>query len=220
MKSAIFTLARIAAHFFVTALLLAGCASFGTGQPAGVAKSATLQSVEDDYHQALLQTAATEEALDGVAIASELDLKQSFNFFVANRDKMERLGSRLVTHADGMFFRGTYYFVESGKSLEACAFPRNARDGDQQGIDLGEDFDAVSEAGGEVKRAFRAFQLDIEQIRDYIAANMTLNGVDSIDKILHKAKVDSDSLQDSLRQALAALQHAKTTLAQEAQKKG
>lgn len=219
MKSPTRSLAWLAPPFFAAALLLAGCASFGTGQTAGAGTSATLQSVDDDYHQALLQTAATEEALDGLAITTEPDLKQSFGFFATNRDKMEQIGSRLVRHADGMFYRGTYYFVESGKSLEACAFPRTARDEDQQSIDLGADFDAVSESGGEVKRAFRAFQLDIEQIHDYLAANLTLSGVDSIDQILRKAKVDSDSLQDSLRQALAALQHAKTTLAQ-SQKKG
>jgi len=220
MKSPLLPCPWLASLLFATVLLLAGCASFGTGRTAGAGSSATLQNVEDDYRQALLQTAASEEALDGMAVAAEPDLKQTFAFFSTNRDKMEQVGSRLLTHADGMFFRGTYYFVESGKSLEACAFPRTARGEDQQSIDLGADFDAVSEAGGEVKRAFRAFQLDIEQIHDYLAANLTLNGVDSIEKILRKAKVDGDSLQDSLRQALAALQHAKTTLAQGAQKKG
>ena len=214
MKSPILPCSWLASLFFTTVLLLGGCASFGTGRTAGAGTSATLQGVADDYNQALLQTAASEEALDGVAVASGPDLKQTFDFFSTNRDKMEQIGSRLVTHADGMFFRGTYYFVESGKSLEACAFPRTARGDDQQSIDLGADFDAVSEAGGEIKRAFRAFQLDIEQIHDYLANNLTLSGVDSIDQILRKAKVDGDSLQDSLRQALAALQHAKTTLAQ------
>jgi hypothetical protein len=214
MKSPTLPSPWLVSLFFVTALLLAGCTSFGSGRIAGAGTSATLQNVQDDYSQALLQTAASEEALDGMAVAAGPDLKQTFGFFSTNRDKMEQIGSRLVTHADGMFFRGTYYFVESGKSLEACAFPRTARGEDQQSIDLGADFDAVSEAGGEIKRAFRAFQLDIEQIHDYLANNLTLSGVDSIDQILRKAKVDGDSLQDSLRQALAALQHAKTTLAQ------
>jgi hypothetical protein len=214
MKSSILPCPWLTWILFATMLLLAGCASFGAGRTAGAGTSATLQSVADDYQQALQQTAASEEALDGVAVATEPDLKQSFVFFTTNRDKMEQIGSRLVTHADGMFFRGTYYFVESGKSLEACAFPRTARAGDQQSINLGADFDAVSEAGGEIKRAFRAFQLDIEQIHDYLANNLTLSGLDSIDQIMRKAKVDGDSLQDSLRQALAALQHAKTTLAQ------
>jgi hypothetical protein len=214
MKSPLLPCHWLVTLFFVMALLLTGCASFGTGRTAGAGTSATLQNVQDDYQQALLQTAASEEALGGMTVAAEPDLKQTFGFFSTNRDKMEQIGSRLVTHADGMFFRGTYYFVESGKSLEACAFPRTARGVDQRSIDLGADFDAVSEAGGEVKRAYRAFQLDIEQIHDYLAANLTLSGVDSIELILRKAKVDGDSLQDSLRQALAALQHAKTTLAQ------
>ena len=218
MKSPICQFSLCAGLLLAATFLLAGCASLGMGTTAPA--SASLQSVEDDYRQAQLQTAATEEALDGLAVASDLDLKRAFNFFSGNRDKMEQIGSRLVRHADGMFLRGTYYFVESGKSMEACAFPRSGKNDDQQSINLGEDFNPISEAGGEVKRAFRAFQLDIEQLHDYLANNLTPAGIDSMDLILRKAKVDSDSLQETLKQALTALGHAKTNLVQGAQKKG
>jgi hypothetical protein len=207
-----------ASFIFAAALLLCGCAALGLHRSAGA--SATVQGVEDDYKQAQRQTEATEAALNGVAISADLDLKQSFDYFSANRELMEQIGKRLVTHADGMFYRGTFYFVESGKSLESCAFPRTGRTDDLRSIDLGEDFDAISETGGEVKRSFRAFQFDIEQIQAYLANNLTPIGVDTIVQMLRKAKVDSDSLQETLEQALTALEHAKTNLAREAQKKG
>ena len=203
---------------FAFALLLTGCASLGVGRSAGA--SATLQGVEDDYRQAQLQTAATEDSLERLALSSDLDLKQSFDVFSGNRDKMEQIGTRLITHADGMFFRGTYYFVESGRSLEACALPRTGKSADGRIIDLGGDFDAISEAGGEIKRDFRAFQLDIEQIHDFLASQMTPAGVNGVGQILRKAKVDSDRLQETLKEALTALEHAKATLSLKGEKNG
>ena len=155
----------------------------------------------------------------GLAVAALPDLKLNFDFFTLNRDKMEQVGTRLVQHADGMFFRGTYYFVESGKSLEACAIPRIGRS-DEQPIDLGGDFNTISEDGGEVKRGFRAFQLDIEQLHEFLAENLSLAGIDALDPFFRKAKVDSDSLQQTLREALAALERAKKNLPQGAPKNG
>jgi hypothetical protein len=201
-----------------TMLLLGGCASIGMGRAKEA--SATVQGVADDYQVAQLQTAATQEALDGLTISPDPDLKQAFDYFSANKEKMDQVGKRLITHSDGMFYRGTFYFVESGKSLEACAFPRTGRTDDQRSIDLGEDFDAISLAGGGVKRAYRAFQLDIELIYSYLSSNLTPVGIDTMDLMLRKAKVDSDSLQLALRQAFRAVDHAKTALAREAAKKG
>jgi len=208
----------LAAIITAAALLLAGCASIGMG-PA-TPPSATLQTVEDDYRQAQLQTAATQDALDELVVSADLDLRQSFDYFSTNLAMMEQIGKRLVAHADGMFYRGTYYFVESGKSLEACAFPRSGRTDDQRSIDLGENFYVISEAGGAIKRGFRAFQFDIEQIQSYLAGNLSPTGIDTLEQMLRKAKVDSDSLQGTLRQAQTALERAKTALLLEAQKKG
>ena len=195
------------------ALVCGGCAS--TGAKKAATESATVQGITDDYRQARLQTQAVEEALAGLVVAPNPDLGQAFDFFTTNATMMEDIGRRLITHADGMFYRGTYYFVETGKSLEACAIPRVGRMDEQRSIDLGKDFDAVSETGGEVKRAYRAFQFDIKTVRDALGYNLTPAGLESVDLVLHKAQVDSDSLQAALDNALRALDRAKSTLAQQ-----
>lgn len=206
---------RFVSLFLTAALMLAGCV--GTRAGRGSTGGATLQGVTDDYQQALRQTAATEEALLGIVFSPQPDLRQAFGFFSANQQMMEQIGGRLLQHADGMFYRGTFYFVESGRSLEACALPRTGRTDDLRVIDLGEDFDSVSEAGGEIKRAYRAFQFDIEKIHDYLANNLTPAGVDSIGQIFDKAQVDSASLEEALDHGVAALEQARTSLARKAQ---
>jgi hypothetical protein len=216
MKSMTRPAALLASVLFAAVTLLAGCASMGTGRNSGT--SATLQSVKDDYHQAQLQTAATQEALNELVLAEVSDLEQSFALFSANFESMEQIGKRLVAHADGMYLRGTYYFVESSKSLEACALPRAAKSDELKGIDLGEDFEAISEAGGEIKRAFRAYQFDIEQVHCYLASHLTPTGIDTIDQFLRKAAVDGESLQEALQKALDAMERAKANMPQAPEK--
>ena len=198
------------AYVLLAATLLTSCASLGMGRKPP--QSATVQAVEDDYHQAQLQAAATQEALDGLVVAADPDLKQSFAYFTMNLDLMEQVGKRLITHADGMFYRGTFYFVESGKSLESCTFPRSGKTDDQRSIDLGDNFYVISGLGGEIKRSFRAFQFDIEQLQGHLKNDLTPNGIDTIEMFLRKAKVDGDSLQETLREAQTALERAKTTM--------
>jgi len=202
--------ASLAWGLFLGTLPWPGSAGAASNRSAGT--SATLQTVADDYRQARLQTAATEEALDELVLAPNPDLPQAFEEFHDNFQRMEQIGKELLRHADGMHYRGTYYFVESPKTLESCPFPRSARYADQQSIDLGENFGLVSETGGGVKLAFRAYQFDIEQLDDYFGNHLTPAGLVTMAQILRKARVDGDNLQLMLSLALKALERAKATL--------
>lgn len=203
-----------AALMLLFAVHTSGCAGSGarthSTSPYG---SATLQGISDDYLWALHQTQATEEALLGVSLAPPPDLGQAFRFYQANAELMLQAGERLLRHADGMFYRGTFYLVESGRSLEACALPRTGRNDEQRVIDLGEDFDKVSEAGGEIKRAYRAFQFDVVKLREVLDHLLTPASVDTLQPIFEKAQVDSTGLQEALERGLGVLEVTQATLA-------
>ena len=201
------------AHLFVAAVLCcAGCATFSRTPPPQ--PSATLQTVTDDYRQALRQASATEQALDALEVTGVVDLRQALDYFTANEELMEQIGVRLTAHADGMFYRGTYYFVEAGKSLEACALPRAAQADERRTVDLGPEFYLVSDAGEEVKYAWRDYQFDIEQIRYLVSNDPRPIGIDTTEQLYRMAKVDIVSLKDALRKALASLDQASRKLAQ------
>jgi hypothetical protein len=216
MKSRIRPAALLALMLLATALSLAGCASFGKGQSSKIV--ATLQSVKDDYNQAELQAEITEGALNELNVSADVDLKQAYDTFSESVDRMQAAGKPLIIHADAMYFRGESYFVESVKSGTACVYPRQIEPGDKQAAELGAYFNAISEEGWEVKRAFRAYQFDISQIQDYLSRNLTPKGIETITPIIDKAKVDGDSLKESLEQALAAVERAKTAKVQAAPK--
>lgn len=206
----------LTAMLFAATLTISGCALFGKGGSSAATATATLQSAQDDYLQAQMQTEATEQALDELSASPEVDLAQAYRSFAASVDGVQAAGSRLITHADAMHFSGAAYFVESEKSATACVFPPLQRSGNRRPEEIGTYFDAIAEEAWQVKRAYRAFQFDLGLIRDHLARNLTPKSIEVIAPTMLKAKVEGESLKYSLEQALAALERAKTAKARKA----
>ena len=209
---------QLATVLLVTMVTLAGCTLFGRGQSAH--PTATLQSVQDDYTMAQMQTEATEDALDEISASADVDLQQAYDTFAKSAGSVLETGNRLVTHADEMHFRGAPYLVESEQSPTACVFPPLRKSEGQQIEETGSYFGTISAEAWEVKRAFRAFQFDLDQIRGYLSGNLTPKTIDIISPIMLKAKVDADSLKYALEQALSALEQAQAAKAAKAEQTG
>ena len=204
------------ALFFSAALF--GAAAGGTAQdssvpPADTAQDerlvATVQSVQDDLKLALMQSEATEEALNELLVTDVADLEQAYQEFSIAVARMQDTGNRLVTHADELRYGGPSYLVESGQTPTACVFPRLRVPQDSKQAQLGEHFDAVAAEAWKVKRAYRAFQFDISQINEVLYQNLTPRTLDTLRNIINKARVDGDSLQEALTRAQAVLERAK-----------
>ncbi|HBG05674.1 MAG: hypothetical protein A2075_18860 [Geobacteraceae bacterium GWC2_58_44] len=201
-------------------LLLNGCAIFGKGGPFRGGEPprlvATLQSVQEDYEEAALETAGIEEALSELDVSDVLDLEQAYQAFSESAERIQETGKRLIVHADEMHFSGASYLVESGKSPTACVYPRLREPEDSIAAEYGAYFNAIADKSWQVKRALRAYQFDVSQIRNYLSTNLTLGGVEAMAPVIRKAQVDGDSLEESLRQALAAIELAKVAKARAA----
>lgn len=212
MESMMRHVALLVSMLIATALYLVGCAT--QGNEALTKLPVTLQRAQQDYDQAKKQTQETEDALNELSLAADVDLKQAYLTFSESAHRMQEVGKILVAHADAMHYRGAYYFVESGNSATACALPLAGEREDKGATELDSYLSAIAQEGWEVKRAFRTYQFDIGQIRDYLYSYPTPKGIEAITVMMRKARVDGDSLQEALDQALAALERAKTAQAQ------
>jgi len=63
-----------------------------------------------------------------------------------------------------------------------------------------------------VKRAWRAFEFDINQLYETLDGALEPTLVNGLDQIRLKAQVDGDSLQEALHKALTALEQAQADL--------
>jgi hypothetical protein len=193
-------------------ILLPGCATSKTER--GPEKVATLQSVKDDFDLVAVRAEEAEDALIELKLSPDIDLDQAFHAFSVSTDRLLEAGKSMIAHADAMYYVGEPYIVESEKTLTACVYPRIPVPGDKQPAELGRYFDTISDQSWEVKRAYRAYQSDIRLIRNSLADILTPATRESISFMFEKARVDSDSLVESLDKASATMEQAKTAIAQ------
>lgn len=191
--------------FFSGSLLSISTA--GWAQEEGLV--ATVQSLQEDLKLAQLQSEATEEALQELALSDVADLWQAYLEFSTWVERMADTGGRLVAHADQLHYAGPSYLVESGQTPTACVFPRLRAPQDSKQAQLGEYFDSVAEETWSVKRAYRAFEFDITQIKGVFDKNLTPRSVDTLMQMIRKAQVDADSFQEALARAQSVLERAK-----------
>lgn len=207
----------LVASMILAPIVLNGCAVVGIGQRQPPRLVATLASVQDDYQQAALEAAGTEEAINELVVSEPIDLEQAYQAFAESVERIRQTGKRLITHADEMHFSGASYLVESGKAPTACVYPRLRQPEDAKAAEYGEYFNAIADEGWEVKRAFRAFEFDISQLKDTLSMSHKRNMVQGMTPIIRKAQADGESFRESLADALAAIERAKSVQSQAAQ---
>ncbi|WP_085812590.1 hypothetical protein [Geoanaerobacter pelophilus] len=187
---------------------IAGCA--GGRVTFHVSNSASLQTVDADLEYAQLQADSTRKALDELVLSDPPDLGRAYREFTERATRMNLVGERLVRHADGLEYRGKSYLVEAEKSATECQYPRLSNTARTKPLELGAAFDPIAAAAISVRRAYRAFESDLSNIRSALSANTTTKGIETVDIFIRKAAVDEESLTRALGQARARVQDAKT----------
>lgn len=189
-------------------LCLAGCA--GGRVTFHVDNSASLQTVEADLQYAQLQAASAGKALDDLVLADPPDLGRAYREFLDTAARMKLVGERLVRHADGMEYRGSNYLVEPEKSATECEYPRLSNTARTKPLELGEAFAPIAAAAISVRRAYRAFESDLSNIRSVLSTNPTTKGIETVDIFIKKSAVDEASLTRALEQAQSLVLDAET----------
>lgn len=174
-----------------------------------VNNTSSLQAMEGDLDFAKSQVEGTDEALDELKVSPREDLKTAYSAFSESVEKMEMAGRRLVRHADGMREVGGDYLVASEMSATECRFPRLSETAGTQPLQLGDAFRPIYESSKTLRHVFRAYYFDVSTIREQLSRNLTPNGIESVEMLFRKAKVDSESLSMALNETRAAVRDAK-----------
>lgn len=191
-----------------SSLCLAGCA--GGRFTFHANNSTSLQTVEADLEYARLQAESTRKALEQMVFADPPDLGRAYRDFDEKATRMSLVGERLVRHADGMEYQGNSYLVEPEKSATECRYPRLSNTARTEPLELGGAFDPIAAAAISVRRAYRAFQSDLSNIRSILSTHQTTKRIEIVNIFIKKAAVDEESLNEALVRAKALVQEAKT----------
>ncbi len=213
---------RSAALCFALLLPLAylgGCAK-QTGMERSEKQSNTMQAVQKDYQQALVQVDATNASLDSLLKAEPAALTSAFAVYSDNVAKMDDKGKVLMKHNEKMRAEGREYFDEWRKEGNTYTNPAIQKLSEQRRARLMEVFDKIAASGAGVQGSLTAYLSDIRQIQTYLSNDLTPRGVTSITPVAEKTMDDGSNLKSAVQPVLSAIEFAKGEMSHEGAAEG
>lgn len=191
---------------------LSGCATSGT--KLATKTTDTMQTVEADYRQAALQIDATRASLEDLMNPGQTDMQAAFKAYTGNVEKMESIGKQLDNHSQKMTARGNDYFAEWEKQGTTYTNPQIRELSEQRRMELRQVYMKIPEASIGVRGSMNAYLADIRDIQKYLSNDLTSQGVQTIRPVAERAVKDGETLRETVRPVLAAIERAKTEMAQ------
>lgn len=193
-------------------LLLAGCGS--TSMERSDDATTTMQTVENDIQRIAEQLDATGRSLDNLVSRDQTDVKKAFDEFSANVEKIENMEKSFSAHANEMQARGKEYFAEWKKEGTTYSNPEIQALSDQRRDELGTVYARIAENSVGVKKAFQTYVTDVQEVRTYLATDLTSKGIDAIAEVSRKVVRDGKELKHAIKQMQSAIETAKDEMAQ------
>jgi hypothetical protein len=176
-----------------------------------------MQTVEGDYRQASVQIDATRTSLEDLIKPDQANTKKAYEAYAENAMKMERLGKQLDRHTEKMSARGNEYFAEWESSYTN---PEIRELSERRRIEMREVYAKIPEASIGVKGALKSYLTDIREIKMYLSNDLTPQGIETIRPIARRSAQEGDNLKETVKPVLAAIDRAKTEMAQGGMNKG
>lgn len=190
-------------------IYLPGCAT--TGMDRATKTTDSMQMVENDYRQAILQIDATNASLENLFLPSQTDTRKAYDAYAKNATKMEDLGKRLDMHTEKMETQRDAYFAEWESSY---THPGIQKLSEQRRIEMREVYAKIPEASIGVKGALNSYLTDIREIRRYLSNDLTPQGIESIRPIAQTAINDGDRAKEAIKPLLTAIDQVRSKMTQ------
>ncbi|MFO7605450.1 MAG: DUF2959 family protein [Desulfurivibrionaceae bacterium] len=189
---------------------LPGCAT--TGMERATKTTETTQKVETDYRETSLQIVATNASLRKLVLAPQTDIKEAYDDYAKDVNKMEKLSERLNKHTEKMQSQREEYFAEWDSSYTN---PRIQTLSEQRRNELRQTYAKIPEASIGVKGTLNSYLTDIRDIQTYLSNDLSPQGIESIKPIVRKAIYDGERVQESIEPLLEAFDQVKAVISPE-----
>jgi len=215
MKKFPFTTALTAfgsALIFLAGLGLSGCATTGTERAAKT--NNTMQTVENDYRQVSLQVNETNASLQELISPEQTDMKRALERYSNNVSRMEKLGDRVDRDSADIKAKGEDYFGEWAKEGTNYRDPQIRQLSEERRSQLREAFAQIPEASTGVRDNMHVYLQDLREITAYLSNDLTPSGVAGVTPVATRTLQEGEDVKTSVRPVLAAINHARTEMAQ------
>ncbi len=205
-----------AAFLFTTLIVavigMAGCSS--TGIQRSEKATTTMQAMDTDIKQIVVQLDATGASLDELMRPGQSDVKKAFVSCTDNISKIETMEQHFAVHADEMTSRGKDYFDEWQKEGNKYNNQQIRELSEKRRVELGEIYGKIAENSIAVKQPFKAYVSDVKEIQIYLSNDLTSKGIEAIAPISRKAVDDGDKLKLAIKNLQTAIERARAEMSQ------
>ena len=212
MKLRNHSLAFFTTVLLATAAFLSGCAT--TGMDRSVKTSNSIQHVDTEIKEMIVQIDATAASLDSLVLGGKADPKKAFNSYSKNVSKFEKEGKQVVKRLDEMKLNSRAYFEEWAKEGETFSNAEIRELSEERRSKLAAVYAQVPEAGAGVKGSYNAYLTELKEIQKYLSNDLTPKGIEGITPVAQKSVQNLEQLKASLKPVIAALDEIKAELYQ------
>lgn len=174
----------------------------------------TMQTVENDIQQIVVQLNATGRSLDNLVSPGQSDVKKAFDAFTVDVEKIGKMEKSFSSHADEMQAKGKDYFSEWKKEGATYSNPEIQALSDQRRNELGTVYGRIAGSSVGVKTAFKTYVSDVQEIHTYLSTDLTSKGIDAIAEVSRKVVRDGADLKSAIKNVQSAIESAKAEMAQ------
>lgn len=193
-------------------MVITSCAT--TGMQRSQDTRTTMESMDNDIQEASRQLDATGSSLDELMRPGQTDVKQAFESYKYNVNKMEAMEKKFAKHAEQMKAQGNNYFEEWKKEGDEYSNPTIQQLSDQRREELWKVYDKIAENSIGVDEAFKTYVSDVKEIQTYLSNDLTTKGIAAIGPTSEKVVSDGDSLKYAIQKLQTAIQDVRAEMAQ------
>ena len=186
-----------------------------TGMQRSENVQSTMQTVDNDIKEIVVQLDAIGASLDELTKPGQADLRKAFDLFSDNASGIKKMERDFSKHASQMEDAGKVYFEEWDKDSQKYDNPDIQRRSNERRETLGQTYDKIAQNNVGVKEAFQNYVSDINEIDRFLSNDLTRDGIDSISTISDNVVNNGTHLKNELQSLQNAIEDARKEMRQQ-----
>ena len=181
------------------ALVIVGCKT--SGYTKGGSASKGMDKAGAEVEAIVTQTELTLTSLSNLVYNPAADLVPQYKAFAGATKKLGSLSDSVDKKAQEMRERAEAYFAEWDTGMTNISNPDLRETSEARRAEVSGAFDEVAESLGKSKEAFDPFLSNLKDIQQVLELDLTLGGIESIQKIATTAIAHGEDLRAALTDA-------------------
>jgi chromosome segregation ATPase len=158
-----------------------------------------------DVDKYVTQLNKTEQALASIAQAQAKDLKERFDSFSKEIDRLEDSQRRATADIEEMKAAGVEYFTYWETAINQLSNPELKQASAERRSKVMEDHDGLAVSLSDIGQQLQPFLSDLHDLRTFLEANLSLANTGKAGEMIQKSQADAQALKDKLDGVQAGL---------------